>query len=371
MSSDAQSRPSHGHRYMTGAEVRAAFVSYFESKGHREVPSSSLVPINDPTVLLTTAGMQQMTPYFLGLEAPPHNRLCSVQKCFRTVDIEEVGDESHLTFFFMLGNFSIGDYFKRESLAWSWEFLTEVMGLPAERLYPTVHPDDADAYAIWRDEIGVPEERIGKLSDNWWGPVGNSGPNGPDSEIYFDLGPEFGDTGTGPGDGSRYLEVWNNVFMEFLQAPDGSRTKLPRQHVDTGMGLERLTMIMQGAKSVYDIDLYQTIIEKVAAQVGVTYGVDDKTDRSLRVIADHIRGSVFLIADGVLPGNEGRSYVLAADPAPRDQEWPAAWARQSHSWPIWRRLSSSSSRTTTRSCGIGGRRLRRSSFTRSRPSAER
>ena len=135
--------------------------------------------------------MQQMTPYFLGLEAPPHNRLCSVQKCFRTVDIEEVGDESHLTFFFMLGNFSIGDYFKRESLAWSWEFLTEVMGLPAERLYPTVHPDDADAYAIWRDEIGVPEERIGKLSDNWWGPVGDSGPNGPDSEIYFDLGPEI------------------------------------------------------------------------------------------------------------------------------------------------------------------------------------
>jgi alanyl-tRNA synthetase len=295
---------------MTGAEVRAAFVSFFESKGHREVPSSSLVPINDPTVLLTTAGMQQMTPYFLGLEAPPHNRLCSVQKCFRTVDIEEVGDESHLTFFFMLGNFSIGDYFKRESLAWSWEFLTEVMGLPAERLYPTVHPDDEDAYAIWRDEIGVPEERIGKLSDNWWGPVGNSGPNGPDSEIYFDLGPEAGDTGEGPGDGSRYLEIWNNVFMEFLQAPDGSRSPLPKQHVDTGMGLERLTMIMQSARSVYDTDLYQAIIGKVASEVGVTYGVDEKVDRSLRVVADHIRGGTFLIADGVLPGNEGRSYVL-------------------------------------------------------------
>jgi alanyl-tRNA synthetase len=295
---------------MTGAEVRAAFVSFFESKGHREVPSSSLVPINDPTVLLTTAGMQQMTPYFLGLEAPPHNRLCSVQKCFRTVDIEEVGDESHLTFFFMLGNFSIGDYFKRESLAWSWEFLTEVMGLPAERLYPTVHPDDEDAYAIWRDEIGVPEERIGKLSDNWWGPVGNAGPNGPDSEIYFDLGPEAGDTGHGPGDGSRYLEVWNNVFMEFFQAPDGSRTPLPKQHVDTGMGLERLTMIMQSARSVYDTDLYQAIIGQVASEVGVTYGVDETVDRSLRVVADHIRGGTFLIADGVLPGNEGRSYVL-------------------------------------------------------------
>jgi alanyl-tRNA synthetase len=310
MSPDTHQRPSHGHRYMTGAEVRAAFVSFFESKNHREVPSSSLVPINDPTVLLTTAGMQQMTPYFLGLEVPPHNRLCSVQKCFRTVDIEEVGDESHCTFFFMLGNFSIGDYFKKESLAWSWEFLTEVMGLPAERLYPTVHPDDTDAYAIWRDQIGVPEERIGKLSDNWWGPVGNTGPNGPDSEIYFDLGPEAGDTGEGPGDGSRFLEIWNNVFMEFFQAPDGSRTPLPAQHVDTGMGLERLTMVMQAAKSIYDIDLYRTIIERAERLADVRYGVDEEKDRALRVIADHIRGSTFLIADGVLPGNEGRSYVL-------------------------------------------------------------
>ena len=309
MSSVAQ-RPSHGHRYMTGAEVRAAFVSFFEAKGHLYVPSSSLVPINDPTVLLTTAGMQQMMPYFLGLETPPSNRLCSVQKCFRTVDIEEVGDESHLTFFFMLGNFSVGDYFKRESLAWSWEFLTGVMGLDPERLYATVHPDDADAYAIWRDEIGVPEERIGKLDDNWWGPVGNTGPNGPDSEIYFDLGPEAGDTGEGPGDGSRFLEIWNNVFMVFFQAPDGSRTPLPAQHVDTGMGLERLTMIMQGARSVYDIDLYQTIIQRVAELTGLSYGVEDKIDRSLRVIADHIRGATFLIGDGVLPGNEGRSYVL-------------------------------------------------------------
>jgi alanyl-tRNA synthetase len=210
----------------------------------------------------------------------------------------------------MLGNFSVGDYFKRESLAWSWEFLTGVMGLDPERLYPTVHPDDADAYAIWRDEIGVPEKRIGRLEDNWWGPVGNTGPNGPDSEIYFDLGPEAGDTGEGPGDGSRYLEIWNNVFMEFFQAPDGSRTPLPAQHVDTGMGLERLTMVMQGARSVYDIDLYQTIIQRVAELTGVSYGVEDRIDRSLRVIADHIRGATFLIGDGVLPGNEGRSYVL-------------------------------------------------------------
>ena len=306
----SSARISHGHRFMTGAEVRRAFVVFFEGHDHREMPSSSLVPHNDPTVLLTTAGMQQMTPFFLGLEAPPAPRLCSVQKCFRTVDIDEVGDQSHCTFFFMLGNFSIGDYFKRESLAWSWDFLTRVMGLPSDRLYPTVHPDDTDAYAIWRDQIGVPEDRIGKLSDNWWGPVGNSGPNGPDSEIYFDLGEEYGDTGDGPGDGSRYLEIWNNVFMEFFQSPDGSRAPLPKQNVDTGMGLERLTMLMQGARSIYDTDLYQTIIQRAAALANVTYGVDGETDAALRVIADHSRSATFLISDGVLPGNEGRSYVL-------------------------------------------------------------
>src|SRR3954454_316250 len=253
---------------ISGEDVLARFVTFFTERGHREVPSSSLVPHNDPTVLLTTAGMQQMTPYFLGLEQPPAQRMLSVQKCFRTVDIDEVGDLSHCTFFFMLGNFSVGDYFKKESLAWSWEFLTEVLGLPAERLYPTVHPDDHDAYAIWRDEIRVPEERIAKLSDNWWGPVGNSGPNGPDSEIYFDLGEEHGDTGDGPGDGSRYLELWNNVFMEFFQAPDGSRTKLARPCVDTGMGLERLTLLMQGVRSIYDTDLYQSIIQRAAGLAG-------------------------------------------------------------------------------------------------------
>ena len=301
---------SYGHRFMTGADVRRAFIDFFEARGAREMPSSSLVPHNDPTVLLTTAGMQQMTPFFLGLEVPPASRLCSVQKCFRTVDIEEVGDESHCTFFFMLGNFSVGDYFKKESLAWSWEFLTETMGLPAERLYPSVHPDDHDAYAIWRDQIGVPEDRISKLSDNWWGPVGNSGPNGPDSEIYFDLGEEYGDTGDGPGDGSRYLEVWNNVFMEFFQSPDGTRAPLPRQNVDTGMGLERLTMLMQGGRSIYDTDLYQTIIQRAASLANVSYGIDADVDRALRVIADHARSSTFLISDGVLPGNEGRAYVL-------------------------------------------------------------
>ena len=298
---------------LSGEELRRRFIAFFEARGHLHVPSSSLVPINDPTVLLTTAGMQQMTPYFLGLEQPPAQRLVSVQKCFRTVDIDEVGDESHLTFFHMLGNFSIGDYFKRESLRWTWEFFTEELGIPGERLFPTVHPEDDDAYRIWRDEVGVPPERIGKLADNWWGPVGATGPNGPDSEVYFDRGPEFGcgADDCAPGcDCPRYLEVWNNVFMEFLQAPDGSRTPLPRQHVDTGMGLERLAMVMQGVNSVYDTDLYQAIIQRVAALANVTYGADADIDRALRIVADHARGGTFLIADGVLPGNEGRAYVL-------------------------------------------------------------
>ena len=184
------------------------------------------------------------------------------------------------------------------------------MGFDPDRLYPTVHPDDEDAFRIWRDEIGVPEERIGKLSDNWWGPVGPTGPNGPDSEIYFDLGPEGGEIGGGPGESDRYLEVWNNVFMEFMQEPDGNRNPLPKQNVDTGMGLERLTMLMQGVYSIYDSDLYQTIIQKAAGLAGVTYGADEETDRALRVIADHSRAATFLISDGVLPGNEGRSYVL-------------------------------------------------------------
>lgn len=303
---------SHGHRYMTGNEVREAFVRFFESKQHLAVASSSLVPINDPTVLLTTAGMLQMTPYFLGLETPPALRMVSVQKCFRTVDIEEVGDESHCTFFFMLGNFSVGDYFKRESLKWSWEFLTETMGLPADRLYPSIHPSDDESLGIWTTEIGVPEERVIKLEDNWWGPVGATGPNGPDSEIYFDLGPEFSDgrDDEAPGNGPRYLEIWNNVFMEFMQQADGSRVPLPRKNVDTGMGLERLTMVMQAARSLYDTDLFQAIIQRAADLAGVTYGTDVKIDRALRVIADHSRGTTFLISDGVLPGNEGRSYIL-------------------------------------------------------------
>ena len=299
------------HGWLSARAISQAFVTFFQERHHLQVASSPLVPLNDPTVLLTTAGMQQMTPYFLGLETPPADRMCSVQKCFRTVDIDEVGDESHNTFFFMLGNFSVGDYFKSDSLRWSWEFLTETMGLPSERLFPTVHPDDDESFRIWRDEIGVPVQRIVALSDNWWGPVGDSGPNGPDSEIYFDLGEAHDDgSGTGVGDNPRYLEVWNNVFMQYFQPPDGGRAPLPRQNVDTGMGLERLAMVMQGARSLYDTDLYQPLIQRAAELAGRSYGTNPEIDRALRIIADHTRGGTFLISDGVLPGNEGRGYVL-------------------------------------------------------------
>jgi alanyl-tRNA synthetase len=302
-----------GIPWQSGADIRRKFVEFFESKQHLHRPSSSLVPPpEDKSVLLTLAGMQQMTPYFLGLEEPPAPRMVTIQKCYRTVDIDEVGDESHCTFFFMLGNFSVRDYFKRESLAWSWEFLTEWMGLPGERLYPTIHPDDEESFLIWRDEIGVPEERIFRLDDNWWR-AGPTGPNGPDSEIYFDRGEEWGvdeDNATPGTDGPRFLELWNNVFMQYSTTADGVTTPLAKPCVDTGMGLERLILLVQGARTMYDTDVYQPLIQRVAGIAGVEYDVDPQTDRSLRIVADHLRGAVFLIGDGVLPGNEGRAYVL-------------------------------------------------------------
>lgn len=297
---------------MKSSDIRRAFVEFFAERGHVQVPSSSLIP-TDPTVLLTTAGMQQMVPFFLGLERPPHTRLTSIQKCFRTVDIDEVGDESHLTFFEMLGNFSVGDYFKAEAISWAWEFLTERLGIPAERWYPTVHPDDAFSYQYWRDVIGVPPERIFTLEDNWWGPVGATGPNGPDSEIHYDRGPEFGcgRPTCGPGcDCGRFLETWNLVFMEFYREADGTQRPLPRKNIDTGMGLERISLIMQGVDSVFETDLFYPILTEAASIAGVRYKEDRRVDRSLRVMADHARGVVFLVGDGVFPSNEGRGYVL-------------------------------------------------------------
>lgn len=298
---------------MKGAEIRERFLSFFASKGHTLVPSSSLVPRNDPTVLLTTAGMQQMIPFFLGREVPPALRLASVQKCFRTTDIDAVGDERHLTFFEMMGNFSVGDYFKREAITWAWELLTQELGLPAELLYPTVHPADDEAPQLWEEITGKNRATITRLEDNWWGPPGASGPCGPDSEIYYDRGVEHGcgRADCAPGcECERFLEIWNLVFMQYYQDLDGTRTPLPKKNIDTGFGLERIALIVQGKESVFDTDLFRPIIDTFAALAGVTYGHDPKIDASLRVIADHGRALVFLAADGVLPSNEGRGYIF-------------------------------------------------------------
>jgi len=298
---------------LTSTEIRARYLDYFVSKGHLKVPSSSLIPRNDPTVLLTTAGMQQMIPYFLGRETPPALLMTSAQKCFRTTDIDKVGNERSLTFFEMLGNFSVGEYFKREAITYAWDLLTQVLKLPAERLHPTVHPIDDEAPHYWSEVAGFPDEAIVRLEDNWWGPPGASGPCGPDSEIYFDRGAEHGcgRADCKPGcDCERFLEIWNLVFMQYYQDLDGTRTPLPRKNIDTGLGLERLTMVMQGKDSVFDTDLFRPIIDRFASIANTTYGLDTTHDVSLRVIADHGRALVFLAADGVLPSNEGRGYIF-------------------------------------------------------------
>ncbi len=298
---------------LTSTEIRARYLDFFASKGHQKVPSSSLVPRNDPTVMLTTAGMQQMIPYFLGRETPPASRLTSAQKCFRTTDIDKVGNQRTLTFFEMLGNFSIGDYFKKEAITYAWEFLTQVLKLPADRLYPTVHPEDDEAPQYWHEIAGFPDEVIVRLEDNWWGPPGASGPCGPDSEIYYDRGVEYGCglPDCRPGcECERFLEIWNLVFMQYYQDLDGKRTPLPRKNIDTGLGLERLTMVLQGKESVFDTDMFRAVIDHFAALASTGYGKDARTDISLRVIADHARALVFLAADGVLPSNEGRGYIF-------------------------------------------------------------
>ncbi|GER87372.1 alanine--tRNA ligase [Dictyobacter vulcani] len=298
---------------LTGTEIRARFLDFYASQDHVKMPSSSLVPHNDPTVLLTTAGMQQMIPYFLGRETPPAVRMTSSQKCFRTTDIDKVGNQRTLTFFEMLGNFSVGDYFKREAITFAWEFLTKVLHLPADRLHPTVHPEDDEAPQLWHEIAGYADEAIVRLDENWWGPPGASGPCGPDSEIYYDRGVEYGcgEADCKPGcECERFLEIWNLVFMQFYQDLDGSRTPLPRRNIDTGMGLERLTMVLQGKESVFETDLLRTIIDRFAAITETPYGQNPKSDASLRVIADHGRSLVFLAADGVLPSNEGRGYIF-------------------------------------------------------------
>jgi alanyl-tRNA synthetase len=298
---------------LTGAEIRQKFIEFFKNKGHTHLPSSPLVPYNDPTVLLTTAGMLQFKPIMFGSEKPAHSRVTTYQKCFRTTDLENVGFTArHHTFFEMLGNFSFGDYYKEEVIPWAWEFLTGVLEIPKEKLHVTVYLDDDEAEAIWRDKVGVPAEHITRRDGetNFWA-AGETGPCGPCSEIYYDMGAHL-DKGLPPGDDDdvRYLEVWNLVFMEFNRQTDGSLVPLPAKNIDTGMGLERITSVVQGKATNYETDLLQAIIEKVKPLAAEGMENNPRYTTALQVIADHSRASVLLIGDGVQPGNEGRGYVL-------------------------------------------------------------
>ena len=305
------SHPYHGLN-----ELREMFLKFFETKGHLRLPSFSLVPQNDKSILLINAGMTPMKPWFKGEEEPPCHRVCTCQKCIRTGDIENIGKTArHGTYFEMLGNFSFGDYFKHEAIAWSWEFLTspEWVGLEPDRLYPSVYQDDDEAWNIWHDEIGIPAEKIFRFGkeDNFW--EHGSGPCGPCSEIYYDRGPEYGcgKPGCTVGcDCDRYIEVWNNVFSQFDNDGHNNYTELKQKNIDTGMGLERLACVCQNVDSLFDVDTVMNITNKVSELTGAHYGESHKRDVSLRVITDHIRSATFMICDGILPSNEGRGYVL-------------------------------------------------------------
>ena len=297
-------------------ELREMFLRFFETKGHLRLPSFSLIPQDDASLLLINSGMAPMKPYFKGDKEPPRHRVCTCQKCIRTGDIENIGKTArHGTYFEMLGNFSFGDYFKHEAIAWSWEFLTspDWVGLDPERLYPSVYEKDDEAFNIWRDEIGIPESRITRLGkdDNFW--EHGSGPCGPCSEIYFDRGEAYGcgKPDCAPGcDCDRYMEVWNNVFSQFDNDGNGNYSDLVQKNIDTGMGLERLAVVCQGVDSLFDVDTVMNITHKVSEITDAHYGDSHQTDVSLRVITDHIRASVMMISDGILPSNEGRGYVL-------------------------------------------------------------
>ncbi|MGN5289571.1 alanine--tRNA ligase [Aeromonas sp. 11P] len=307
--------------YMSTSEIRAAFLEYFRSQGHQVVSSSSLVPHNDPTLLFTNAGMNQFKDVFLGADKRAYNRATTSQRCVRAGgkhnDLENVGYTArHHTFFEMLGNFSFGDYFKQDAIKFAWGFLTEVLQLPKDRLLVTVYATDDEAFDIWEKEVGVPADRIVRIgdnkgapyaSDNFWA-MGDTGPCGPCTEIFYDHGDHIwgGRPGSPEEDGDRFIEIWNVVFMQFNRQADGTMEPLPRPSVDTGMGLERISAIMQGVHSNYEIDIFQALIKKAAEIVGTT----DLSNQSLRVIADHIRSCAFLVADGVMPSNEGRGYVL-------------------------------------------------------------
>ncbi|MEV4098441.1 alanine--tRNA ligase [Streptosporangium saharense] len=307
---------------MESAEIARRFLRFFEERGHTVVPSASLIA-EDPTLLLVPAGMVPFKPYFLGQRKPPYPRAASVQKCVRTPDIDEVGKTTrHATFFQMLGNFSFGDYFKERAIPLAWELLTKPeseggFGFPEDRLWVTVYHDDDESYDIWNREVGIPAERIQRrgLADNYWH-MGVPGPGGPCTEIYYDRGPEYGREGGPVADENRYLEVWNNVFMQFQLGAVRSKTdfdvvgELPAKSVDTGMGLERMAAILQGVDNIYEIDTTYKILDRAAELTRTRYGRDERADVSLRVVADHVRTGVMLVADGVLPSNEGRGYVL-------------------------------------------------------------
>ena len=297
-------------------QLREMFLSFFESKGHLRLPSFSLIPQNDASLLLINSGMAPMKPYFKGEQEPPRHRVCTCQKCIRTGDIENIGKTArHGTYFEMLGNFSFGDYFKHEAIAWSWEFLTspEWVGIDPDRLYPSVYVDDDEAFDIWNKEVGIPAERIFRFGkeDNFW--EHGAGPCGPCSEIYFDRGEKYGcgKPGCTVGcDCDRYIEVWNNVFSQFDNDGEGHYSDLAQKNIDTGMGLERLAVVCQGVDSLFDVGTVMNITHKVSELTGAYYGKSHKMDVSLRVITDHIRSATFMICDGVLPSNEGRGYVL-------------------------------------------------------------
>lgn len=305
---------------MTANELRDKFINFFVSKGHKQISSSSVIPENDPTVLFTTAGMQPLVPYILGQEHPSGKRLTDYQKCIRTVDIDSVGDPHHLTCFEMLGNWSLGDYFKKEMIPWSYEFLTKELGISPDRLSVTVFagddkvPQDEESAALWRS-LGIPEDRIYFLprEDNWWGPAGETGPCGPDSEMFIDTGrPKCGKDCRPGCKCGKYFEVWNDVFMSYNKTRSGIYEEMKRKCIDTGMGIERTVAVLQGKKSVYETEIMQPLLKKIESLCGCRYGQDEQTDISMRIIADHVRSSCFILGDqnGCVPSNIGQGYIL-------------------------------------------------------------
>jgi alanyl-tRNA synthetase len=303
-------------KYMSSKEIRSSFLDFFQKKQHVILPSSSLIP-KDPQLMFTVAGMVPFKPFFWGVAEAPHKRVATCQKCIRTVDIDRVGKTTrHDTFFEMLGNFSFNDYFKKEAIQWAWEYVTNVLEIPGASLWVSVYKDDDEAYDIWKNNIRIPERKIIRMGkeENWWGPVGNTGPCGPCSEIFVDTGrtetcpdPE----NCSPGcDCDRFIEFWNLVFTEFNQNEEGKLMPLKNKNIDTGLGLERISAIMQNVETIFDTDLFTNIIKTIEKILGVSYNRDQKTDISIKIIADHSRSVSFLVTDGVMPSNEGRGYVL-------------------------------------------------------------